>query len=125
MDKVLDSLKNLSDKYKDIPILTRTHGQPASPSRLGKEIHVFFVRIEAQKEMLLQIPFGAKFSGSTGNFNAHQVTYPDINWKKFGVKFVEKKLGLSIRFLQHKSNIMIRLLLCVIILKELTQYLLT
>tara|TARA_S200000501_G_scaffold321761_1_gene317363 strand:+ start:320 stop:1663 length:1344 start_codon:yes stop_codon:yes gene_type:complete len=98
LDNVLDSLKNLSDKYKDIPILTRTHGQPASPSRLGKEIHVFSVRIEAQKKLLLQIPFGAKFSGSTGNFNAHQVAYPDINWKKFGVKFVEKKLGLSYSF---------------------------
>ena len=95
LDNVLDSLKNLSDKYKDIPILTRTHGQPASPSRLGKEIHVFSVRIEAQKKLLLQIPFGAKFSGSTGNFNAHQVAYPDINWKKFGVKFINDDRALQ------------------------------
>ncbi len=98
LDEVLDSLKNLSEEYKSIPLLTRTHGQPASPSRLGKEIHVFFVRIEAQKKMLLQIPFGAKFSGATGNFNAHHVAYPSINWKEFGVNFVEKKLGLSYSF---------------------------
>ena len=98
LDELLDSLKNLSEEYKDIPLLTRTHGQPASPSRLGKEIHVFFIRIEAQKKMLLQIPFGAKFSGASGNFNAHHVAYPSINWKEFGVKFVEKKLGLSYSF---------------------------
>jgi len=79
-------------------MLARTHGQPASPTRLGKEIEVFVQRIKAQKNQLLENPFGAKFSGATGNFNAHHVAYPDIDWKAFGKDFVENRLGLSYSF---------------------------
>jgi adenylosuccinate lyase len=98
LEEVIVKLENLVKEYKDIPLLSRTHGQPASPTRLGKEIKVFLKRIEVQKENLIQIPFGAKFSGATGNFNAHQVAYPDIDWKAFGMQFVEKSLGLSFSF---------------------------
>jgi adenylosuccinate lyase len=85
-------------EYKDIPLLARTHGQPASPTRLGKEFDVFVQRLNIQKAMLLQIPNGAKFSGATGNFNAHKVAYPDIDWKAFGTNFVESALGLNYSF---------------------------
>jgi adenylosuccinate lyase len=95
---VIQELKNRVMEFKDIPLLARTHGQPASPTRLGKEIAVFVTRIENQKNMLLQLPFGAKFSGATGNFNAHQVAYPEIDWKHFGTQFVEKQLGLTYSF---------------------------
>ena len=98
LQEVINQLKKITEEYKDIPLLARTHGQPASPTRLGKEIEVFLKRIENQKEMLLQIPFGAKFSGATGNFNAHHVAYPNIDWKIFGSEFVEKCLGLSFSF---------------------------
>jgi adenylosuccinate lyase len=98
LEEVIVKLENLVEEYKDIPLLSRTHGQPASPTRLGKEIKVFLKRIEVQKENLIQIPFGAEFSGATGNFNAHQVAYPDIDWKAFGIQFVEKSLGLSFSF---------------------------
>ena len=98
LEEIIIKLKNLIEEYKDIPLLSRTHGQPASPTRLGKEIKVFLKRIEAQKEMLTQIPFGAKFSGATGNFNAHHVAYPDIDWKAFGMHFVERILGLNFSF---------------------------
>ena len=98
LEEVIVKLENLVEEYKDIPLLSRTHGQPASPTRLGKEIKVFLKRIEVQKENLIQIPFGAKFSGATGNFNAHQVAYPNIDWKAFGMQFVEKGLGLSFSF---------------------------
>lgn len=98
LEEVTSLLKSLVEEYKDIPLLARTHGQPASPTRLGKEIEVFVKRIEIQKKMLLQIPFGAKFSGATGNFNAHHVAYPNIDWKAFGCQFVEKVLGLDYSF---------------------------
>jgi len=98
LEEVTSLLKSLVEEYKDIPLLARTHGQPASPTRLGKEIEVFVKRIEIQKKMLLQIPFGAKFSGATGNFNAHHVAYPNIDWKVFGCQFVEKVLGLDYSF---------------------------
>jgi adenylosuccinate lyase len=98
LDTVIQELKNRVMEFKDIPLLARTHGQPASPTRLGKEIAVFLTRIENQKNMLLQLPFGAKFSGATGNFNAHQVAYPEIDWKHFGTQFVEKQLGLTYSF---------------------------
>ncbi|MEO2100372.1 MAG: adenylosuccinate lyase [Flavobacteriaceae bacterium] len=98
LEEVISLLKSLVEEYKDIPLLARTHGQPASPTRLGKEIEVFVKRIEIQKKMLLQIPFGAKFSGATGNFNAHHVAYPNIDWKAFGFQFVEKVLGLDYSF---------------------------
>ena len=98
LDEVLAKLSELSIAYKDIPILARTHGQPASPSRLGKEFMVFIERIENQKVTLLQVSHSAKFGGATGNFNAHHVAFPDINWKKFSTNFVEKNLGLKYSF---------------------------
>jgi len=88
-------LKLLAQEWKDIPMLAHTHGQPASPTRLGKEIMVFVERIANQVEQLINIPFSAKFGGATGNFNAHHVAFPKIDWVKFGNEFVEKKLGLS------------------------------
>jgi len=91
---VLERLKELATEWKDIPMLARTHGQPASPTRLGKEIEVFVVRLEEQFKTLNTIPNAAKFGGATGNFNAHHVAYPDIDWKAFGSHFVKEKLGL-------------------------------
>ena len=91
-------LVGLAEEYKDIPMLARTHGQPASPTRLGKELEVFINRLEEQKIQLLQIPHAAKFGGATGNFNAHHVAYPEVNWKAFGQNFVEKQLGLHHSF---------------------------
>jgi adenylosuccinate lyase len=91
-------LKDLSVEWKDIPMLARTHGQPASPTRLGKEIGVFVERLEEQMRLLFNIPFAAKFGGATGNYNAHHVAYPQIDWKKFGGNFVEENLGLHHSF---------------------------
>lgn len=91
-------LKSLSQEWKDIPMLARTHGQPASPTRLGKEIGVFVQRLEEQLRLLFNVPFAAKFGGATGNFNAHHVAYPQIDWKMFGTKFVEETLGLHHSF---------------------------
>ena len=91
---VVSKLKELSVEWKDIPMLARTHGQPASPTRLGKEIGVFVERLEEQLRQLFNIPFAAKFGGATGNYNAHQVAYPQMDWKKFGTAFVEETLGL-------------------------------
>jgi adenylosuccinate lyase len=95
---VIAKLKELSVDWKDIPMLARTHGQPASPTRLGKEILVFVERLEEQMRLLFNIPFAAKFGGATGNFNAHHVAYPKIDWKQFGTTFVEEKLGLQHSF---------------------------
>ena len=91
---VLNKLEALSNEWKDIPMLARTHGQPASPTRLGKEIEVFVVRLKEQFNLLNDIPSAAKFGGATGNFNAHHVAYPNIDWKDFGGRFVQEKLGL-------------------------------
>jgi adenylosuccinate lyase len=91
---VVSELTSLSVTWKDIPMLARTHGQPASPTRLGKELYVFVERINKQLELLNTIPHSAKFGGATGNFNAHHVAYPDINWGHFGNTFVSKHLGL-------------------------------
>jgi adenylosuccinate lyase len=91
-------LKDLSIEWKDIPMLARTHGQPASPTRLGKEIGVFVERLEEQMRLLFNVPFAAKFGGATGNYNAHHVAYPQIDWRKFGGKFVEENLGLHHSF---------------------------
>jgi adenylosuccinate lyase len=93
-----DKLKELSKDWENIPMLARTHGQPASPTRLGKEIAVFVVRMEEQFNLLNDIPSASKFGGATGNFNAHKVAYPNIDWKAFGNKFVEGKLGLQHSF---------------------------
>jgi adenylosuccinate lyase len=95
---VKDKLKELATEWKDIPMLARTHGQPASPTRLGKEIEVFVVRLEEQFDLLNDIKSAAKFGGATGNFNAHKVAYPNIDWKAFGTQFVQEKLGLHHSF---------------------------
>jgi adenylosuccinate lyase len=95
---VLEKLKTLSKDWAHIPMLARTHGQPASPTRLGKEIEVFVVRLQEQFNLLNDIPSAAKFGGATGNFNAHHVAYPNIDWKAFGSTFVQEKLGLHHSF---------------------------
>ncbi len=95
---LVTKLKELQTEWADIPMLARTHGQPASPTRLGKEIGVFVERIEEQMRLLFNIPFAAKFGGATGNYNAHKVAYPDIDWRAFGQKFVEETLGLHHSF---------------------------
>ena len=98
LEALQEQMVGLAEEYKDIPMLARTHGQPASPTRLGKELEVFINRLEEQKMHLLQIPHAAKFGGATGNFNAHHVAYPEVNWKAFGQNFVEKQLGLHHSF---------------------------
>ncbi len=95
---VIAKLKELSIEWRDVPMLARTHGQPASPTRLGKEILVFVERLEEQMRLLFNVPFAAKFGGATGNFNAHHVAYPNVDWKKFGTDFVEGILGLQHSF---------------------------
>ncbi|MBX2829049.1 MAG: adenylosuccinate lyase [Flavobacteriaceae bacterium] len=96
--EVKDKLKELAEEWKDVPMLARTHGQPASPTRLGKEIQVFVTRIEEQFDLLNDIKSAAKFGGATGNFNAHKVAYPNIDWKAFGTQFVQEKLYLHHSF---------------------------
>lgn len=93
--KVQEALKGFSEEWKDVPLLARTHGQAASPTFLGKEILVFAERIDAQLKQLNTIPFSAKFGGATGNFNAHHVAYPNINWQEFGDEFVNTQLKLD------------------------------
>lgn len=88
-------LKLLAKEWKDVPMLAHTHGQPASPTRLGKELMVFVERIENQVEQLINIPFSAKFGGATGNFNAHYIAFPKTDWIKFANEFVNKRLGLT------------------------------
>ncbi|WP_395042900.1 adenylosuccinate lyase [Flavobacterium sp.] len=95
---LIAKLKEIAMEWKDIPMLARTHGQPASPTRLGKEFLVFVERLEEQMRLLFNIPFAAKFGGATGNFNAHHVAYSTIDWKKFGNTFVEETLGLQHSF---------------------------
>ncbi len=99
--KLLDlqnKLQELAKEWAEIPMLARTHGQPASPTRLGKEIEVFNVRLEEQFNLLNNIKSAAKFGGATGNFNAHKVAFPDVDWKVFGKNFVQNKLGLHYSF---------------------------
>ena len=98
LDKLIKHLDQLSKKYKDISIISRTHGQPASPTKLGKEILVFSTRIKNQRKNLIRIPNSAKFAGAVGNFNAHKVAFPETNWKDFGKRFVELELGLDYSF---------------------------
>ncbi len=95
LESLCNILAKLSDDWKDVPMLARTHGQPASPTRLGKEIKVFEYRLLTQIETLKSIPHTAKFGGATGNLNAHKVAYPDIDWKEFGRKFLAEKLDLT------------------------------
>ena len=108
LDDFLSKLKNKAEEYKEITMLAKTHGQPASPTRLGKEFEVFIVRIEEQLENLKQIPFSAKFGGATGNFNAHHLAYPETNWKEFAQSFVSD-MGLKLSFpttqIDHYDNL--------------------
>lgn len=94
LEKLVSRIDTLADEWKDIPMLARTHGQPASPTRLGKEMKVFSYRLTGQIEVLKKIPAKAKFGGATGNFNAHRVAYPQIDWKLFGNRFLQDKLNL-------------------------------
>lgn len=98
LDQTVLLLDKMATQYDHIPMLARTHGQAASPTRLGKEIRVFSERIKQQMTLLDQVPHAAKFGGATGNFNAHKVAYPQIDWKAFGEQFVEKTLGLHHSF---------------------------
>ena len=94
LSRVLELLRKYTHEWAEIPMLARTHGQPASPTRLGKEFGVYVYRLEEQLKLYHAIPFGAKFGGATGNFNAHHVAYPEIDWKQFGNHFVAS-LGLE------------------------------
>ena len=106
--EVLNMLDGMAEDWKDIPMLAHTHGQPASPTRLGKEIAVFTARLREQQKMLLAVPFSAKFGGATGNFNAHFAAYPDIDWNAFAEDFVEDRLGLKRSYpttqIEHYDN---------------------
>ena len=95
LQELIDQLNAYAEEWKDIPMLAKTHGQPASPTRLGKEVRVFSYRLEQQRDLLKACPITAKFGGATGNFNAHHVAYPDYDWKTFGNRFVAEKLGLE------------------------------
>ncbi|OFY38671.1 MAG: adenylosuccinate lyase [Bacteroidetes bacterium GWF2_40_14] len=95
LKNMLNILIVLSKEWKEVPMLAHTHGQPASPTRLGKEIEVFTVRVKEQLSMLETLPYAAKFGGATGNFNAHVAAYPNVDWNSFAKNFVEKKLGLK------------------------------
>jgi adenylosuccinate lyase len=109
IQEVLNKLKDRATEWKDIPMLAKTHGQPASPTRLGKEIQVFIVRLEKQLELLDQVPFSAKFGGATGNLNAHHVAYPNIDWNSFASNFVMQYLGLERSYpttqIEHYDNL--------------------
>ncbi len=95
MEELVAQLRTYAEEWKDVPMLAKTHGQPASPTRLGKEIMVFVYRLERQLAVLRECPVTAKFGGATGNFNAHHVAYPQYDWKAFGDRFVTEKLGLE------------------------------
>ena len=95
LNEVIQNIKHLSEEWKSIPMLAKTHGQPASPTRLGKEMKVFYERLQEQLILLNNVPFAAKFGGATGNFNAHHVAYPQIDWITFANKFVEGSLELK------------------------------
>ena len=95
LDELINKLDELAEEWKDIPMLARTHGQPASPTRLGKEVKVFAYRLARQREQLDALRITAKFGGATGNFNAHHVAYPEIDWKTLANKFLDERLGLE------------------------------
>ena len=95
VEEVIDQLQQYADEWRDVPMLAKTHGQPASPTRLGKEIMVFVYRLQEQLATLRACKLTAKFGGATGNYNAHHVAYPDYDWKSFGNRFVCEKLGLE------------------------------
>lgn len=95
LEELIAQLQAYAEEWKDVPMLAKTHGQPASPTRLGKEVKVFVYRLERQLQMLKACPLTAKFGGATGNFNAHHVAYPAYDWRAFGNRFVAEKLGLE------------------------------
>lgn len=95
VEELIGQLQEYADEWKDIPMLAKTHGQPASPTRLGKEVMVYVYRLKEQLMLLKQCKITAKFGGATGNYNAHHVAYPEYDWKEFGNKFVSEKLGLE------------------------------
>lgn len=95
LDEMVVLLNQYAEEWKDIPMLAKTHGQPASPTRLGKEIRVFAYRLEKQIELLKQVPVSGKFGGATGNFNAHRVAFPDRDWRAFAKKFLNESLGIE------------------------------
>ena len=94
LEELIGQLKQYADEWKDVPMLAKTHGQPASPTRLGKEVGVYVYRLEEQLAQLKVCKMSAKFGGATGNYNAHHVAYPEIDWREFGNRFVSEKLGL-------------------------------
>lgn len=95
LDEMVGLLNQYAEEWKNIPMLAKTHGQPASPTRLGKEIRVFAYRLEKQIELLKQVPVSGKFGGATGNFNAHRVAFPDRDWRAFAKKFLNESLGIE------------------------------
>ena len=95
LEELIEQLNDYAQEWRNVPMLARTHGQPASPTRLGKEVMVYVYRLEEQLRTLRDIPLTAKFGGATGNFNAHHVAYPAIDWQQFGNDFVDEKLGLE------------------------------
>ncbi|MBN8578570.1 MAG: adenylosuccinate lyase [Cytophagales bacterium] len=109
LQKLSATLHTLSGEWKEITMLARTHGQPASPTRLGKELQVFVARLQKQLDLLATIPYSAKFGGATGNFNAHHIAYPQVNWNTFANEFVNTQLGLHRSFpttqIEHYDNL--------------------
>ena len=95
INELISSLSSLAKEWSHIPMLAKTHGQPASPTRLGKEIYVFVERLQEQMKLLREVTYAGKFGGATGNFNAHHVAYPDVDWATFGNDFLRDKLGIS------------------------------
>ena len=95
LDELIATLKGFANDWIDIPMLAKTHGQPASPTKLGKEVMVFVYRLEEQYKILRQTPISGKFGGATGNFNAHKIAYPQFDWREFGAKFLSDYLGIQ------------------------------
>lgn len=109
LDEIIDILKGFAKEWENVPMLAHTHGQPASPTRLGKEIYVFVARLEEQNRLLATVPYSAKFGGATGNFNAHNFAYPQFDWNAFAASFVEGTLGLKRSYpttqIEHYDNL--------------------
>ena len=108
-ENLLSVLRKMEQEWAQVPMLARTHGQPASPTRLGKEIGVFTARLQEQKSQLIALPYCAKFGGATGNLNAHHVAYPSLDWNSFASHFIEDKLGLKRSYpttqIEHYDNL--------------------
>jgi adenylosuccinate lyase len=109
LNQLINQLSDLSIQFKDVPMLAKTHGQAASPTMLGKELMVFVVRLKEQVKMMQHIPFSAKFGGATGNFNAHYIAFPTIDWHQFGNQFINQELGLHRSYpttqIEHYDNL--------------------